>query len=132
MVDLEQLLMANLRQAGVICHARPLLTIAHLADLDAGIPVTLPLAKLLLTGYPNPDALIQDWQFFCESADYVWEGKQYGFGMARGTYQVRERRLERFRLETRDDVRWKADILKGCGKACETALNRLVDYFLGL
>ena len=130
-MEIDKLLISFLRGEGILCHATPTITIAYSADLDSGIPLTWPLARVNLEGLGDPDAIVKDWRFFCEAGDFAVGGKQHAFAYTWGTYKVRERLVERFRPQTRDDVGWESELLEGFRAAWERALNKLVDYFLG-
>jgi len=127
MDELEPLLMSNLRGQKVICHARPELTVSYVGDLDSGVFLHWPLMKAILSGLPDPDAVVKDWLFTCESGDFLHGGKPHSFGVAKGAYAVREREVKRFRFETREAEPWPQKRRDDFQEAWRLALNRLVD-----
>ena len=128
MVDVDLLLMSTLRREGVLCHTRPILTVGYSLDLDSGITLTWPLVKAILGGMSNPDALVKDWLFYCESGDFAPQKEQHNFAVLKGAYAVRERTVKRFRFENRSDKGLTEAQRKGFEESWQRALNHLVDY----
>ena len=128
MVDLELLLASNLRQQGILCHAKPRLTVGYSSAMDSGIPLTWPIVKAILGGLNDPDATVKDWLFTCDTGDYTDGKKQHMFRVVSGAYNVRERTVRGFRFETASDAPWPEAMRSTLETGWATGLNRLVDY----
>jgi len=128
MVDLELLLVANLRERGILLHAKPRLTVGYSAAMDSGIPLTWPIVKAILGGLDDPDATVKDWLFTCDTGDVVEGKRQHTFRVLCGAYNARDRAVKGLRFETAADTPWPEPLRATLEQGWQAGLNRLIDY----